>query len=154
MCIPSRPQPSHQAAGHVVAHRRRRPACALQAADQFAERVQIGQRLAGMGVIGQPVDHRASAVLGQSANGLMAVGADHDAVDVLAEHAGEIGHAFAGAEADVVAQEQAAAAEVGHAGLETDARAQRRLLEQHADHAARQQRLAQSLAESSPSDPP
>ncbi len=97
-----------------------------------------------MGVVGQSVDDRATAVLDQVVDGFVEERPDDDHVDILAEDAAEIGQAFAGAEADVVSQEQAAAAEVDHAGFEADARPQRRLFEQQGHHAAGQQRLAQS----------
>ena len=101
-----------QAAGHVVAVADIGQRVALQPADQFLQRVQVGQGLAGMGKIGQPVDHRAGAVLRQLDDRLMLIGPHHDHVDILAEHAAEIGHAFARAEADVLAEKQAAAAKL------------------------------------------
>ena len=64
------------------------------------------KRLAGVAEIGQAVDHRASAMLGEIDGRLVAVGADHDHVGVLAQHAGEIGHALAAAETRLVARER------------------------------------------------
>ena len=48
-----------------------------------------------MGEIGQSIDHRASAVLGQFGDGLVLIGANHDDVDILAQHAAEVGDALA-----------------------------------------------------------
>ena len=136
-----------QAAGHVVAVADPGQSQPGQLAAVLLQRVQIGQRLAGMGEVGQAVDHRARRVLGELHDRRVPLGPHDDHVDHFAEHAGEIGDALALAEAGVLAQHDAAAAQVGHAGLEADARPQRRLLEQQRQHAARQQRLAQALRE-------
>ena len=117
----------------------------LQLADQFANGVQIGQRLAGVAKVGQAVDDRASAMLGDFDHGLVAVGANHDHVGVLAQDAGEIGDALAPAETGLIAQEHRTAAKMGHARLEAHARPQRWLLEQQGHHSPRQQRFAPPL---------
>ena len=136
-----------QAAGHVVAIAHVGQCPAFDAAEDFLQRVQVGQRLAGMGQVGQAVDDRASAIFGQLGQSVVVIGADDDQIDVLAQHPGEIGHALSGAKADVVAQEQAAAAQMAHARLEADPSPQRGLFEQQGHHAPGQQGLAQALRE-------
>ena len=146
MRMPSLPQPTARLRATLLASPIQASVWPSQLADQLADRVQIGQRLAGMAEIGQAVDDRAGAVLGQIDGRLMAIGADHDDVGIFAQDAGEIGDALAAAEAGLVAQEDRAAAEMGHAGLETDPRAQRGFLEDQGHDPARQQRLAQPFS--------
>ena len=114
-------------------------------AEVLAQRVQVGQRLAGMRLVGQPVDDRAVGVAGDFLDRGVLLRADDDHVDHFAQHAGEVGDALALAEADVVAEHDAAAAQVGDAGLEADPRPQRLLLEQQGQRPAGQERLAQAL---------
>ena len=134
-----------QAADHVVAVAHPGQMQAGQLSAMFLERVQVGQRLARMREVREPVDHRARRVLGELDDGRMPLRPDHDHVDHLAQHASEIGDALALAETRIVAEHHAAAAQVGHARLETHARPQRLLFEQQGQHPARQQRLAQAL---------
>ena len=117
------------------------------AADQFADRIQVGHGLAGVAEVGQPVDHRAVAVLGQIDGRHVRVGPQDDDVNIFAQHAAEIGDALAAAETDVLAEEERTAAEVDHRRLEAHAGPQRLLLEEQGHHPAGQQRLAETALE-------
>ena len=145
--MPSLAAAQGQAAGDVVGVADPGQRAPVEPADQLADGVEVGQRLAGMAEIGQAVDHRAVAVLRQFDGRLVAIGADDDDIGIFAQHAAEIGDALAAAEARVVAQEERAAAEMDHAGLEAHAGPQRGLFEEQRHHAARQQRLAQAAGE-------
>ena len=68
-----------------------RPAMLLEGHD-------VGHDLAGMGVVGQPVDHRDGGVLGQFEQPIMRGGADHDRIDVARQHLGRVGDRLGAAE--------------------------------------------------------
>jgi hypothetical protein len=136
----------HQASDHVVAVAHPSQMQTGQVSAAFLQRVKIGERLARMRKVCQPIDHGAGRLLSKLNNGRMPLRSHNDHIHHLAQHAREIGQTFALAETCVVAQHETAAAEVGHAGLETDPRPQRLLFEQQGQHPAGQQRFAQSLA--------
>ena len=132
-----------QRPGHVVAVTDERERVPRQPAHAPLQRVDVGQRLAGMAVVGEPVDHRHTRRRRQLLDGGMGLRAADDHIDILAEHAAEVGDALPRRrEARVVAQEEARAAQVHHRRLEAHARPQTRLLEHERHHAARQQGVA------------
>ena len=124
------PTTDGQTPSHVVGVADPGKRVSFQLADQLADRVQIGQRLARVAEVGQTVDHGTGAMFGNLDDRLMAIGADHDHVGILAEDAGEIGDALTAAEANLIAKEDRASAEVGHARLEAHTGPHGRLLEQ------------------------
>src|SRR6059036_2073428 len=110
------------------------------------QREEIGQRLAGVLAIRQPVDHRDRRVPGERGDRRVGVDARHDAVDPQGQVAGDVGHRFTRAQADLAAVEMhGASAQLDEADLEGDASAERGLLE---DQRARfpGQRLTAPLA--------
>ena len=111
----------------------------IQAALVLPHRLQIRQHLAGMAEVGQAVDDRDGAVLGQVFHFLLGKGADHDAVQIAAQNAGGVFHGFAAADLQVVGRkEHAHAAQLVDAGLEGNTGAGGGLLEDHAQGLALQ----------------
>ena len=97
----------------------------------------VGHELAGMRVVGQPVDDRHGGVLGEFEQPRMVGGADHDGVDIARQHLGRVGDGLGAAELHLGAgQHDRLAAELAHADVEGDARARRRLVEDHRQHLA------------------
>jgi hypothetical protein len=102
--------------------------------EHLAHRHVVGHALAGVEVIGQPVDHRNRRVGRQIENILVGKGAGHDEVDEARQHVGGVGDRLPAAELDVAArQEEGVSTELGHADLEAHPGAGRRLLEDHAE---------------------
>ena len=98
----------------------------------FLERHHVGHDLAGMGPVGQPVDHRHVRVGRQFQQLLFLRAAQHDGVDIAREHARRVGHGLAAAELAAFAlQDDGVAAELPDRPLERHARPGRRLLEDH-----------------------
>ena len=122
---------------HVVAITDPGQSVALERAEQLAQREQIGHRLAGVRIVGQAVDYRARAVLGQLSDGVVVFRANDDHVDILAQDPTEIGHALALPESDIGAQEHRATAELRHTALEADAGPERLFLEQQGHYTPR-----------------
>ena len=101
-------------------------------AEVLRNREQVGEHLAGVQQVGQPVDHRDVGVLGQLLDLGVGERADHDPVHVAREHARGVGDRLAAAELDVARrEEERVSAELPGAHLERDARARRRLHEDH-----------------------
>jgi len=87
--------------------------------------------------VGESVDHRDLAVLGEVVDVLLGEGADHDAVDVAAHHVRGVLDGLADAQLDVVgAEEHGLGAELLDADLEAHAGARAGLHEDHGDGAA------------------
>ena len=118
--------------GHVVAVADPRDALPFPAAEVLLDREEVGEDLAGVGEVGEPVDHRNRGEPGQLLDLGVVVGADHDAVHVAREHAGGIGDRLAAADLDVLAgEEEGLAAELVGADLKGDAGPGGRLGEDH-----------------------
>ena len=128
---------------HVVAIADEGHGESLHAAHLLPQRVDVGERLAGMRLVRQPVDHRHARHLGQSHDRFMGLRAADDRIDVFAEHAAEIGDALPRrCKPRVGTEKQARATEVRHRGLKADPRPQALLLEHERQHAAGQERVA------------
>ena len=118
-----RPAEHGQRARDVVAVAHIGDPQAVQVAEALAERQQIGQRLAGMVVARQPVDHRHLRPVGQLRDHLVRARPDHDRLHVAGQNARRVPHRLAARELELVAaQDQRRAAELGHPDLERDAR--------------------------------
>src|SRR5215212_2515229 len=105
--------------------------------ESFANRHHVGQRLARMGRVGQPVDDRYRRVLGELLHFGLRVRTDHDPVEVAREHDRGVLDGFAAAELKVAGREvEAATAELVDPDLERDTGPRRRLLEDHSERAA------------------
>ena len=110
---------------------------ALEAPDVLAHGERVGHRLAGVVRVGEAVDHRDLAVVGEVLDVLLGEGADHDAVDVAAHHVGGVLDGLPDAQLDVVGvQEHGLGAELLDPDLEAHARARTGLHEHHGDGAA------------------
>ena len=122
---------------HIVAVAGPGDGLAVDRAAMLLEGHDVGHELAGMGVVGQPVDDRHGGVLGQFEQPLMRGGADHDRIDIARQHLGRVGDGLGAAELHFGAgQHDGLAAELAHADVEGDARARRRLVEDHRQHLA------------------
>jgi hypothetical protein len=127
----------HQRDAHVVPIAEIGEAGAREPAQPLANRHQVGERLAWVRVVREPVDDGDVRVLGELLNVLLREGADHDCVEVALEHVRRVLDRLAAAELEVAGGEvEAVAAELGDPDLEGDAGARRRLLEDHAEAAA------------------
>jgi hypothetical protein len=107
----------------------------------LGERHVVGQTLARVKVVGQPVDHRDLGETGQLLDQLVAEGATHRAVDPALEVARHVLDALAHADLAVARRVvDGVTAELRHPGLEGHAGAQRRLLEVHEQRAPGERR--------------
>ena len=99
----------------------------------------VGHDLAGMGAVGQAVDHRDRGVLGHLQQRRFLEGADHDQIDIARQHLGGVGDGLAMAKLHFLAgQHHGLAAQLAHADVKGHAGAGRWLFEDQRHHAARQ----------------
>ncbi len=88
----------------------------------FADGLQVGEDLAGVHQVGQPIDDRDCAEPGQVEHVLVGEGADHDSVKIPRHDSGRVFDGFAAAKLDIVAgQEEGMPAELDHADFKRDA---------------------------------
>ena len=117
----------HPSAHHQKAEAQRcgvSNACRRQPTKPLANRHHVGERLARMGRVGEPVDHRNRGVRGQLLDIALRVGADHEAVEVAGKNGRGVAKGLAAAELQVAGGEvEADAAELCDPDLERDARA-------------------------------
>ncbi len=118
--------------GHVVAVANPGDALPFPAAEVLLNREDVGQHLAGVGQIGQAVDHGDRGEAGQLLDLGVAVGADHDPVDIAGQHPGGVRNRLTPPDLDVLAgEEEGLAAQLVGPDLEGDAGAGGRLGEDH-----------------------
>src|SRR5215211_5428748 len=128
-----------QAVGHVVAVAEVAKADAGEVAPALADGLEVGQSLAGVGVVGEGVDHRDGAAPGQALQALLGEGAQHDGVDIARQDGRGVLEGLAPAELELgPGQGQRVAAELVDGDLEGDPGAGRGLLEDEGDAAAAQ----------------
>jgi hypothetical protein len=102
----------------------------------FGDRLQVGQHLAGMELVGERVDHRHRCGRGHRGEPILAEGAPHDRIDVAGQH-------FCGVAQRLVAAQLGAAgvdhhrvpAQLGNAQLEREPGPGRAFVEDHCDTA-------------------
>ena len=110
-----------------------------QRSDVLLQRQEVGDRLAGVLLIGERVDHvQPRRRRREFLEHLLGEGADDHRIDPALEIARDVGHRLAPAERDVRLQRDQVPAELADRDLEGRARAQRRLVEEHRDVAAAQ----------------
>src|SRR6266850_755485 len=98
--------------------------------------VNVGQDLAGVVLVGEPVDHRHARVPREALEDVLLEGADHDYVAHARYDLRGVLHRLAAPELRIArAEEDRGAAELVHPGLERKARARRLLLEDHRQRA-------------------
>ncbi len=137
----------HERSAHVVSVTEVRDPNAREPAQALADRHQVGEDLARVGDVGQPVDDRHARVGGELLHILMRERADDDAVEIAREHVRRVLDRLAAAELKIVgAQVEPEAAELGDSNLERDARAGGRLLEDHPERTAGEQTVLLALA--------
>ena len=130
---------------HVVAVADVGEGAALEVALELAQRLQVGQRLAGMGEVGERVDDRHVGTGGQLLEPVLAEGAHHDGVDVAAQHCGGVAQRFAAAElGGARVDDHRVAAELVDADLERHPGAGGGLLEDDGDAAPGQRAASAS----------
>src|SRR5579862_1506440 len=111
----------------------------------LAHREQIGEQLARMQQVAEPIDDRHARLMRHLDCRLMREGANHDEVDGAREIARDVFHRFALADADVTGREiDRMATELRHAGFEGDASSQRWLLKNHRESFAAQVRMLEA----------
>ena len=100
-------------------------------AEPLDDRLQVRQDLAGMELVGQPVDHRYRAGRGKLLDALLAGGAPDDGGRLAGQHPGHVRDRLAPADMrGLRVDDQRQPAQLGDADLEGDPGAQRRLVEQ------------------------
>src|SRR5215217_2750291 len=128
-----------QAVGDVVAVAQVGEADALEPALALADGLEVGQGLAGVGVVGEGVDHRDGPAPGQPLQALLGEGAQHDGVHVAGQDGRGVLQGLAPAELELgPGQGQGVAAELVHGDLEGDPGPGGGLLEDEGDRAAAQ----------------
>ena len=111
---------------------------AAQRPEPLLQREEVGERLAGMLLVGERVDRRAAAAAAaNSCSSVLREGPDDHGVDPAFEVARDVGDRLAAAERDVGLQRDDMPAELADRDLERRPRAQRRLVEQHRRRAGR-----------------
>ena len=117
---------------HIVAVAHIAELQAFERALVFAHGHQVGEHLAGVRIVGKPVDDGNGAELGEIFHFLLLVSADHDAVQITRKYARGILYRLASSYLKIVtAQKQGAAAQLIHAHFKGHSRARGRLLEYH-----------------------
>ena len=97
----------------------------------------IGKDLAGVGPVGQAIDHRHGGMLCEFDQRLVGHRAHHDDVDIAGQDARRVRDGLAAAELHVgMVQNDGLAAELPHGDIERNARARGCLLEQHGEDRA------------------
>ena len=108
----------------------------------LADRLQVGEDLARVELVGQRVDDRHAAVRGHLLDAVLAEGAPDDRGDLAADDPGGVGDRLAHADAGQPGvDDHREAAELGDAGRERQLGAQRRLVEDQRDGPRAAQRL-------------
>ena len=137
----------HERVADVVAVAEVGDADAVEPAQLLADRHHVGDRLAGVELVGEPVDDGDVGVLGELVDVGLLERADHDPVEVAGEHHRGVLDRLAAAELQVAGGEvEARPAELRDADLEAHARARGRLLEDHPERAALEQPMRHPLA--------
>ena len=120
---------------HVVARTRPHHRLAGDRSAMLLEGHNVGHQLAGMRLVGEPVDDGNRRRFRQLDQALMPLRAQHDRVDITRQHARGVADGFAVPELQIAAaQHHRLAAHLAHADVERDARARRRFLEDQRQH--------------------
>ncbi len=128
--------------GNVVAIARPHHLLARDRPVMLLEGQHIGHDLAGMGAVGQPVDHRHRGMLGQLQQRGLVEGADHDQVNIAAEHPRGVGDALAMAKLHLRAGERdGLAPHLPHPDIEAHPGPGRGFLEDQRDDVVLQRQL-------------
>ena len=113
----------HQRVADVVPVSQIRDADAVELAEALTDRHHVGERLARVGLVREPVDDRDVRVGGQLIDVRLRERTDHDPVEVARKNAGRVLDRLAAAELQVACREvERRAPEVEHPCLEGDAR--------------------------------
>src|SRR5882672_5167238 len=108
--------------------------------------VDVGEHLAGVVLVGEPVDHGHARVRGEALDDLLLEGPDHHQVAHARDHLAGVLDRLAAAELRVAGiQVDRGAAELMHARFERQSRARRGLLEDHGERAVLEQLAAAEL---------
>ncbi len=122
---------------------------AFERPEALAERLEVGERLAGMMERGERVDHRDARCCGQRFDGVMRAGPDDHPLEVAGENAGGVADRLAPTELELVgAKGDGMPAELGDPDLKRHSGARRRPLEEQRDRPALERRRALSRAPS------
>src|ERR687891_1100415 len=120
---------------------------AFEGPESLPDRHDVGERLAGVELVRQPVDHRHVRVLGELVHVGLSERADHDPVEVAREDRGCVLDRLPAPELEVAGREvEAGAAELGDADLEAHARARRGLLKDHPERPSLEVPVGDALA--------
>ena len=120
---------------------------AVEPAEPLPDRHHVGQRLARMEVVGEPVDDRDVRGGGELVHVGLREGADHDPVEVAGENGARVLDRLAAPELQVAGREvERGAPQLEHPHLEADARPRRGLLKDHPERPALEVAVLDALA--------
>src|SRR5208282_3216310 len=118
------------------------------APEVFLQCHQIGEQLARMKQIGEPIDDRHCGLARKLNRGLVREGANHDQIHGPRNVTRDVLDRFALPNTDIIrCQINRMPTKLRHAGLERDSRPQRRLLKYHRERLAAQVRMLESYLE-------
>ena len=103
----------------------------IQPAEPLPDREQVGQRLARVLALGQPVDDRDAGLGGELDGHVVRPRPEDDGIDEPLQVAGHVVDALAGAQDGIVGQVDGVPAELGHPRLEAHPGPEAGLLEEH-----------------------
>ena len=92
--------------GDIVAVADEGDSAAANRVECFTDREQIGERLARMRFVGEPIDDRDASAIGQGDDRRVLEDSGDQEIDILADDAAEIVDGFAPAQADFIAREK------------------------------------------------
>ena len=131
----------------IIAVAAPRPFAADQCAAHFDHGLHVGQYLARVRPVGQPVDHRHGRMVRQFLGFPVVVGADHDRIDIARQDACSVGHRLAAPQLRRGRiEDQRRSPQLPHRHVEADPGAGRMLLEDHRQDVARQRGVGVDLA--------
>ena len=137
----------HERVADVVPVAEVRDADALEAAQPLADREHVGERLARVELVREPVDDRDVGVLGELVHVRLRERPDHDPVEVARKHDRGVLDRLPAAELQVAGGEvEPGAAELGDPDLEAHPRPRGRLLEDHPEAPALEEPVRHPLA--------
>ncbi len=111
------------------------------------EGLDVGQDLAGVALVGKPVDHRHGGGLGEPFHVVVVARADHHRIDHAREHASGVVHRLLAAQLHVLGGgDDAGAAQLAHGRVEGEPRTGGVLLENHGQGPAPRRRVGILLA--------
>ena len=107
---------------------------------------EVSEHLTGVAIVGQTVDDRDRAVLGELLDFFLRIGTDHNTVKVTRQHACGILYGLTASDLQIArAEEERRAAEVVHTDLKGNTRSRRGFLEDHTERLSLENMMLDSV---------